>query len=196
MRLEEWKLIEGISNKFGHTYSVSDYGNVRNNGTGRILSKRLDKRGYARANVAGKEFKVHRLVAEYFVVNPRPGEFNMVNHIDTVKTNNLPSNLEWCDHDYNMAHAVSNDIFKGKSKGERNPRAILTEKDVLEVWLNKLSAKEVSEKYKVSEGYSKILIGKRTWKHLIPVYKKITGEGNSYKKALVEPVRDEDFYFN
>lgn len=39
--------------------------------------------------------RTNRLVAEYFVKNPNPEKFTVVNHIDHNKLNNDMSNLEW-----------------------------------------------------------------------------------------------------
>lgn len=53
--------------------------------------------------------KVHRLVAEYFLLNPR--KCSDVNHIDENKANNDINNLEWVTHKENC------------NKGTRNKRA-------------------------------------------------------------------------
>ena len=53
--------------------------------------------------------KVHRLVAEYFLLNPRM--CSDVNHIDENKANNDINNLEWVTHKENC------------NKGTRNERA-------------------------------------------------------------------------
>ena len=55
--------------------------------------------GYKRIRVTDIETKtrrylrVHRLVAKYFVKNPKPNEYDMVNHIDGDKMNNHYDNL-------------------------------------------------------------------------------------------------------
>jgi hypothetical protein len=49
--------------------------------------------------------KVHRLVAEYFVFNPKPEAYNEVNHKDEDRTNNNANNLEWCDRKYNTYYS-------------------------------------------------------------------------------------------
>ena len=49
--------------------------------------------GYRRVRLAGKNFKVHRLVAEAFV--PNPDNLPHVIHIDGNRTNNHFSNLKW-----------------------------------------------------------------------------------------------------
>ena len=51
-----------------------------------------------------KAYSFHRLIAEVFV--PNPLGLPCVNHIDGDKANCHPSNLEWCTHQQNMAHAA------------------------------------------------------------------------------------------
>ena len=50
-------------------------------------------KGYRRVRIQGKNFKVHRLVAEAFV--PNPSHFPHVLHLDGNRTNNHFSNLVW-----------------------------------------------------------------------------------------------------
>ncbi len=63
--VETFKNIEGFEN-----YSVSDYGNVRNNKTGRILKACTDRHGYKAVVLYIDKKKsnkvVHRLVAAAF----------------------------------------------------------------------------------------------------------------------------------
>lgn len=63
-----------------------------------FLKPRLDKNGYYKVilynNEGGKEFGVHRLIAEAFI--PNPNNLEIVNHKDENKQNNVISNLEWC----------------------------------------------------------------------------------------------------
>ena len=105
---EEWRSIKGYSG-----YEVSNLGNVRSClNTGhkktnkwRILSPRLDNRGYLFVNLYDenhnmKSIKIHRLVAMGFI--PNPNEYQQVNHKDENKLNNKDSNLEWCDAKYNV----------------------------------------------------------------------------------------------
>ena len=104
--MEEYRKIKGFER-----YSVSNYGNVRSDITGIILSKRKANNGYLRVNLrTGKVayekptvVHVHRLVAEAFL--PNPCKKKEVNHIDGNKHNNCVENLEWVTRAENMYHA-------------------------------------------------------------------------------------------
>lgn len=115
--LETWRDVAGYEG----LYQVSDFGDVRSLGMwantrgggkrfvkGRVLKPGKDRGGYLLVNLYKnskmKTHKVHRLVAQTFIENP----YNLpeVNHIDEVKTNNQVTNLEWCDHAYNMTYGT------------------------------------------------------------------------------------------
>lgn len=92
-------------------YSVSNFGNVRNDKTGKQLSKRKASNGYFRVNLRTGSIPyekptvvhVHRLVADAFL--PHIEGKNYVNHIDGNKENNSVNNLEWCTPQENSIHA-------------------------------------------------------------------------------------------
>jgi len=81
---------------------------------GRYLNISLSNRGYAQVILCGnkteKRFSVHRLIAMAYI--PNPENKPQVNHIDGVKINNKPENLEWCTQSENMRHAYRTGLQK------------------------------------------------------------------------------------
>lgn len=61
--------------------------------------------------------KVHRLVAEAFILNPN--EFSEINHIDENKENNCVNNLEWCTSEYNNSYGT-----RTKRAGENHRKKV------------------------------------------------------------------------
>lgn len=59
---------------------------------------------------------IHRLVAETFI--PNPEGHPEINHVDSIRSNNNVSNLEWVTHKQNMHHAS----LKGRMKGGENTK--------------------------------------------------------------------------
>jgi hypothetical protein len=118
MEAEEWRSVKD----FEGLYEVSNLGRVRS--LDRIVTDRLGRNlpfkgkvispanvsGYCQVLLTNQDFKkykkVHRLVAEAFLENPL--EYDQINHIDSDKSNNNVSNLEWCNGRQNCTHKVEN----------------------------------------------------------------------------------------
>lgn len=100
------------------TYAISNFGNVQNLKTGRILKPSPNSYGYPQVSLCfgdGTYVKrtTHSLVAKAFVDGYRNGL--QVNHRDTVKVNSKASNLEWVTQLENMQHARRMGLFEGNS---------------------------------------------------------------------------------
>lgn len=133
---EIWLPIDGASG-----YQVSNKGRVRSirrtksffwsNGVrcvstykGRVLKPIYNQKGYQMVRIYfdNKEFKsisVHRLVAIAFVHNPRPNEYDQVNHINGEKDDNHVENLEWCNNSMNQKHAYKMGLSRHVPINER-----------------------------------------------------------------------------
>lgn len=92
---EHWKRIKDHPN-----YWVSDKGQVYSEYKHGLLKQMVDAYGYAQVNLNRCTKKVHRLVAEAFLLNDK--DLPEVNHKDENKLNNCVDNLEWCTSRYNM----------------------------------------------------------------------------------------------
>ena len=164
---EIWKDVKGYEG----LYQVSNLGNVKSlvgwNGKRYIERERILKKtvhlacgNYYREivrltkDMKGKNFKVHRLVAEAFL--PNPNNLPQVNHIDGNTFNNNVNNLEWCTNRENIIHAYETGLKKSyrPTKEELvelyiNQRIPLTEiarqknsnVETIKKWLNKYNIK-------------------------------------------------------
>lgn len=83
---------------------LSESCNGKSNKGRRLLKQSIDANGYSVVTLSGKTYKVHRLVANTFILNI----YNLkeVNHKNEIKTDNRACNLEWCDKTYNMNYGT------------------------------------------------------------------------------------------
>ena len=122
---EVWKDIPGYEG----LYQVSNLGRVRSFGrtvmrntrwgtqhpyhiAGRVLKILHSQADYTYVHLFDEDgtptnHKVHRLVAQAFVPNPK--HLDEVNHIDEDKDNNRADNLEWITHIDNCNHGTRNE---------------------------------------------------------------------------------------
>lgn len=117
---EVWKEIKG----FKGLYEVSNMGRVKGldhklkakDGRewiqdGLLMNNNVNSVGYLYVKLTDENKKIknkllHRLVAEAFVENPDPDEYDIINHIDEDKNNNVYTNLEWCTQEYNLNYGT------------------------------------------------------------------------------------------
>ena len=164
---EIWKDVVGYEGK----YMVSSLGRIKSSlqTKPKILSKHVKALGYESIklyrNGSCKTKAVHRLVAKAFVENPENKK--EVNHINGIKDDNRPENLEWCTRSENMKHACRTGlILRG---GDNSPRAKLTESDAMEIRFH-LSIgekrKTLSKDFNISLSTIDNIASNNTWKNI------------------------------
>ena len=101
--IEEMKDIKDYEGE----YAITRDGKVWSYKRNKFLKPILEN-GYHKVNLCKdgkyKAFRIHRLVAEAFIPNPKG--LPQVNHKDENKSNNCVENLEWCDAKYNMNYGT------------------------------------------------------------------------------------------
>ena len=115
---EKWNAVVGWEG----LYEVSNFGNIKSldreiktrRGTieytkkhkGSMLTPQKDKDGYLVIHLRDSEnsrnrlLKVHRLVAEAFI--PNPNQYDCIDHINGVRSDNRVENLRWCTNSQNV----------------------------------------------------------------------------------------------
>lgn len=175
MKKETWLDIKGYEG----FYQVSNLGRIRSidriscgrNLKGRIIKQTKNKMDYMLC-ILSKEGKtstkkVHRLVAEAFLVNTdnKP----QVNHINGIKYQNNVENLEWATFSENQTHAYKNGLSIS-SKGESHGRSKITEDIVLEIrnfYKEKnIGYKKLGDLFGLSKSNIRSIVKRETWKHI------------------------------
>ena len=114
---EKWKSINGFPN-----YEVSNFGQVRNIKSGRMISQSKQKDGYIHVRLCDngqkKYFGVHRLVALAFCQDYFEGA--AVNHLDENKANNNAENLKWVTYSQNARYGTRIDRIREKQLNHPN----------------------------------------------------------------------------
>lgn len=166
MEVEEeiWKDVTGYNGR----YKISNKGRLMSLVRPNVIIKygKLNSDGYNCTSLmiggVRKFYTVHRLVAIHFIENPN--NYEIVNHLNGIKTDNRAENLEWCTTQQNTEHAVKNNLLPF---GENNHRSKLTKQIVLEIrrkyiptlYTQRMLAKE----FNISRSAINHVIHKRVW---------------------------------
>ena len=115
-------------------FEVSEYGDVRRAGTTSRIAGQIDPDGYVRYSLTREDGRrvsiaAHRLVLETFV-GPPPSQHSVSAHGDGSRLHCHYSNLRWATPQENQDDRT----FHGNTpSGVRNPKARITDADVLDI---------------------------------------------------------------
>lgn len=157
---EEWKPVAE-----NDKYAVSSHGRVYSicHTHPKLLKSHITRSGYVVVGISTdgvkKNRKVHRLVAEAFIKNPK--KLPVVNHIDGNKQNNNVLNLEWVTQQQNAQHAYDTHLEK---RGSEHSKSKLTSEEACRLkvaFLYGESSTELSKKFGInSNGVVAIAVGR------------------------------------
>lgn len=165
-------------------YYITKSGKIYSTFLKRELKYDKSSKGYCRVKLMDRRLGkfvglfVHRLVALQFLKNPR--NLPEVNHKDGNHSNNNVNNLEWCTAEYNRRHALENGLVP---RGEKNPRAKLTEEQVIQIYKEWESCKNkctIAKKFNVSDALIGEIVRGIRWSK---VYERYYGFKSSHKKG-------------
>jgi hypothetical protein len=160
----EWRrTVSGLK----YTYEVSSTGRVRR----ALVEERKPAcsaatHGYELVTIGGKNYTVHRLVAEAFL-GPRP-QGKVVNHKDGNKRNNNATNLEYVTHRENIRHAFKLGLISSR-KGERNNATKLTAHEVKIMRVMRdfgVPLTRLADMFDVAISNVHQIVARQTWTHI------------------------------
>lgn len=177
---EIWKTIPNFS-----TYEASNLGRLRSlnykrTGNTKVLKPGNSPDGYMKTMLLGDDGRYRSWTVHLFVMLAFVGKKPLgleVNHKNGIKTDNRLENLGYVTRSQNAQHSFDNGLQK-PLRGEDNPTARLSEKQILEIrsFVEKSKAKgvryygrkELAKKYGISEGYIKDIVSRRRgiWSHI------------------------------
>lgn len=170
---EIWKPVSGYEG----LYEVSNLGRVKSLsrvvffGHGckakKIIPEKIlvtsNRNGYRQVSLclSGKqtEFSVHRIVCTAF--HEKPENYTVVNHKNSIKTDNRAINLEWCTHKHNTQEAITSGIMDCIF-GENSSVSTISDMDIVNIRKmyasGRYTQREIGKLFGVSQTHVKDIV--------------------------------------
>ena len=132
--------------------------------------RKINGKRYPMVSYRNTAFSVHRMVAELYV--PNPNNLPQVDHIDGNKRNNHYTNLQWITASDNVKRAYDMGLAtpqRNPQPGETNPKAKLTEKDVLTIRYLKAhgyTLQYIADEFGIDKSNVGLICNRKTWRHI------------------------------
>lgn len=142
---------------------------------GREISQHPDSAGYQMVIIGKKRTRVHRLVADAFVINPEPNAYPVVKHLDNNRANNHYKNLKWDTQKQNVIDAFNDGLHKPFTK--------ITQRqldEAVRLMASGLSQTRAANQTGISQAYLSVLLSgkyKRTRSKPLDAQKTLEGGG-------------------
>lgn len=147
-------------------FVITKDGKVYSEKNNRFHQFRLHTGGYLQITLcykgAAKDFYGHRLVASYFIPNPKNKP--CVNHKNGIKTDNRIENLEWCTDSENQKHSYSTGL--NNRNGENNGKSKLKKQDILLIRKSTSTTAALAREYKMAENSIRAVRKFKSWTHV------------------------------
>ena len=115
--------------------SNSDEDKIMNRDTGKMMKIWINTHGYPVVSLRTKSNKIrkcriHVMKAKAFIYSPNPLSYNVVRHLNDVKTDNRLTNLAWGTVSNNIRDSIRNGRFSYKNtiKASAKGRAVIAKK--------------------------------------------------------------------
>ena len=116
-------------------YIITTQGDVYSKSHKKFMSKRINggyeyiSLGNGKKKSEKKDFSIHYLVAKLYISNPN--NYPMINHKNSIKTDNNINNLEWTSYSINMKQFALENLCVSVNKLDSNNKIIQTYKSIV-----------------------------------------------------------------
>lgn len=157
-----WKDVPGLDNRFKANSNGNIWDKVENDWVPYYFmsirgyytkgSKKPSGFGYLAFSYKGKNYRVHRVIAETFI--PNPNNLPCVNHLNENPSDNRVENLEWCSYKENSNWGTA--IQRRVDNISKSIAIVDNDGRIIETFKNSIEAEKILRSRGVKVGFSNI----------------------------------------